>query len=127
MYEKLEHHRNRFDEAFFNQTERGTKRKKHRDDDEDKKLKTGNEMIGRGVRGDSGDEESDSWGDLNPSDIFIEDDDDTIVRKIEGNLKYLKNGDIKINGKKYKSDNVIVEDDENVFIKCGSVLRCNGS
>ena len=55
-------------------------------------LKTGNEMIGRGVRDDSRDEESDSWGDLNPSDIFIEDDDDTIVRKIEGNLKYLKWG-----------------------------------
>ena len=26
-FEKLEHHRKRFHEAFFNQTERGTKRK----------------------------------------------------------------------------------------------------
>ena len=95
------------------------KGKKHRDDDdEDKKLKTGNAMIGHGVKVipqddgsdtdsetwdnnseteseyDSGDKESDGEGDvdseeeeepdwcedMDPSDIFIE--DDTIYTKI---------------------------------------------
>ena len=57
IFEKLQHHRKRFHEAFFSQTERGTKIKKYKDENEDKKLKTENPMIGKGVKDGSGDEE----------------------------------------------------------------------
>ena len=36
MLEKLQHHRTRFHDPFFNQTERGTKRKKYKDEHEEK-------------------------------------------------------------------------------------------
>ena len=45
----------------------------------------------------------DWWRDTDPLDIFIE-DDGTIVRRIEGDITYLKNGAIESNGKIYKSE-----------------------
>ena len=36
--EKLQHHRTRFHDPFFNQTERGTKGKKYKDEYEEKKI-----------------------------------------------------------------------------------------
>ena len=74
------------------------------------------------------DEEHDWWpdwcGDTNPSDISIG-DDDTICWKIKGDLNYLKNGDIELNGKIYKSDKLEVVDDY-IFERYGMFLRNNG-
>ena len=47
-FEKLQQHRRRCHDAFFNQTERGTKRKNIMMNMKRKKIKTENDMIGKG-------------------------------------------------------------------------------